>query len=101
MSGNIYSIELLHQGKYDSWEFGSGSDRDQFFGKVKKHFTGKELNEDAETDDTKIVQLSATSLEMDKAGLDQKIPYIWYDGDLFEEMLSFINEQYAEKKSGK
>lgn len=101
MSGNIYSIELLHQGKYDSWEFGNGSERDQFYDRVKKNFKGKELNEELATDDTRIVQLSATSLVMDKAGVEQKIPYVWYEGDLFEEMLGFINEQYAEKASGK
>ncbi|MDN3450941.1 hypothetical protein QMA09_12155 [Planococcus sp. APC 3906] len=101
MSGNIYSIELLHQGKYDSWEFSSDSERDQFYERVKKHFAGKELNEEAATDDAQIVQLSATSLEMDKAGVEQKIPYVWYEGDLFEEMLGFINGQYAEKENGK
>lgn len=95
MGGNIYSIELLHQGKYDSWEFSSDSDRDQFYEKVKKHFTGKELKDESATDDSRIVQLSATSLEMDKAGVDQKIPYVWYDGDLFEEMLGYINKQYT------
>lgn len=101
MGGNIYSIELLHQGKYDSWEFSNNRDRDEFYEKVKKHFEGKELKEESATDDTRIVQLSATSLEMDKAGVEQKIPYVWYEGDLFEEMLGFINEQYAEKASGK
>lgn len=96
MGVNIYSIELLHQGKYDSWEFSSGSDRDRFYEKVKKRFTGKELKEESATDDTRIVQLSATSIEMDKDVVSQKIPYVWYEGDLFEEMLGYINKQYAE-----
>ncbi|HSP22441.1 MAG TPA: hypothetical protein VLQ20_08925 [Planococcus sp. (in: firmicutes)] len=96
MGENIYSIELLHQGKYDSWEFSSDSDRDKFYESVKKKFMGKELKEELATDDTRIVQLSATSIEMDKESVDQKIPYVWYDQDLFEEMLGYINKQYAD-----
>lgn len=95
MGGNIYSIELLHQGKYDSWEFNNGSDRDKFYEKVKKQFLGKELKEESAIDDTRIVQLSATSLELGQDSVDQKIPYVWYDQDLFEEMLGFINKQYT------
>lgn len=95
MAENIYAIELLHQGKYDSWEFSSGRDRDQFYEKVKKHFTGKELKDESAIEDARIVQLSATSIEMDNDRVDQKIPYVWYDQDLFEEMLGYVNKQYA------
>lgn len=94
MVNHVYSIELLHQGKYDSWEFKTEHDRDQFYQKIKKVFTGHEIDGNSTIDDARIVQLSATSLDMSEEGVNQTSPYVWYDQELFEEILNIINKQY-------
>ncbi|TWT28379.1 hypothetical protein [Planomicrobium sp. CPCC 101110] len=98
MESDIYSIELLHQGKYESWEFKDESERDELFNKVKKRYAGKEIQDKNHADDRNIVQLSATSLHI-KAGNDvsQTVPFEWYDYDVFGEMLSYINSQYTKQ----
>ncbi|MGO1060054.1 hypothetical protein ACTL32_13045 [Planococcus sp. FY231025] len=95
MEEDIFSIELLHQGKYESWDFKDEAERDAFFSKVKDHFSGHEIREKEEdVDDLRIVQLSATSLQIKSGIADQKVPYEWYDQDSFEDMLGFINKHY-------
>lgn len=95
MEEDIYSIELLHQGKYESWDFEDETERDAFYSKVKKEFSGREIHEkEDEVDDRRIVQLSATSLKIKNGNVDQTVPYEWYDQDSFQEMLGFINRNY-------
>lgn len=95
MEEDIYSIELLHQGKYESWDFEKEAARDYFFNKVKKEFAGHEIRDKEEdVDDRRIVQLSATSLKIKNGSVDQTVPYEWYDQDSFEDMLAFINRNY-------
>lgn len=95
MEEDMYSIELLHRGKYESWDFEDESERDAFYDKVKQAFSGKEIQEqEDEVDDLSIVQLSATSLKIKNGMVDQTVPYVWYDQESFEEMLGFINRNY-------
>lgn len=95
MGNAIYSIELLCQGKYESWDFDSEKKRNYFYDKVKKEFSGHEIREKEEdVDDSKIAQLSATNLQIKSDGVSQVVPYVWYDASLFEEMLHFINQKY-------
>lgn len=95
MDENIFSIELLYQGKYESWDFKDEAERDAFYNKVKKEFSGHEIREDEDdVEDVRIVQLSATSLKVQNGSVDQKVPYKWYDQEAFEEMLGFINKNY-------
>ncbi|PSL41906.1 hypothetical protein B0H99_101152 [Planomicrobium soli] len=98
MDTDIYSIELLHQGKYESWEFGNESERDALFNKVKKRYAGKEIQDKNNADDRNIVQLSATSLHIKgKNDVFQVSPFEWYDYDVFGEMLSYINNEFNKK----
>ncbi|MGK7378187.1 hypothetical protein ACSFXN_10165 [Planococcus sp. 1R117A] len=100
MENEIYSIELLCQGKYESWDFESETKRNWFFEKVKKEFAGHEIHENEEdVDDSKIAQLSATNLQIKSDGVSQVVPYVWYEANLFEEMLEFINRKYEQKHS--
>lgn len=97
LENEIYSIEILCQGKYESWDFDSEKKRNYFFDKVKREFSGKEIKEKEEdVDDSKIVQLSATNLQIKIDGVSQVVPYVWYDASLFEEMLHFINHKYEQ-----
>lgn len=97
MEEDMYSIELLHRGKYESWDFEDEAERDAFYDKVKKAFSGHEIQEkEDEVDDLRIVQLSATSLKIKNGIVDQTVPYVWYDQDSFEEMLDFINRNYEQ-----
>jgi hypothetical protein len=95
MEANIFSIELLHQGKYESWDFNSESERDAFFKKVKERYAGKEIQDRNNAEDMKIVQLSATNLQIKgESDVSQVVPFEWYDYDVFGEMLSYINREY-------
>ncbi|TWT00996.1 hypothetical protein [Planomicrobium sp. CPCC 101079] len=98
METDIFSIELLCQGKYESWEFSDEGERDALFNKVKKRYVGKEIKDKNNADDRHIVQLSATSLHI-KAGNDvsQTVPFEWYDYDVFGEMLSYMNSEYTKQ----
>ena len=96
MGEDVYSVELLHQGKYESWDFKSEEERNDFFEAVKKKFAGKEISdENEEVEDNQIVKLSATSLHMQQEGVKQTVPYVWYDAPVFEGMLECINKQYG------
>lgn len=95
MVNHIFSIELLHQGKYDSWGFETEDDRNQFYEKIKEAFKEHELDEESATDDTRIVQLSATNLDISEEGVNQTIPYVWYDQEIFEKILKAINSHYG------
>lgn len=98
MGDNVYSVELLHQGKYESWDFKSEEERNDFFEAVKEKFAGKEIShENEEVEDNQIVQLSATSLHMEQEGVKQTVPYVWYDAPVFEGMLEFINKRYGKR----
>lgn len=95
MNDTVYAIELLHQGKYDSWEFPSEQSRDIFYEKTKRHFGGREIVNKETADDREIVQLSATSLNKElSTGEEQPVPYEWYEAGAFEEMHAFIVEQF-------
>lgn len=97
MVETVYAIELLHQGKYDSWEFSSEEKRNRFYEEVKKNFSGREIADKESVEDIEIVQLSATSVKTDEPGGDgQPVPYEWYEADAFEEMLAYINGNYTE-----
>ncbi|MGI2326992.1 hypothetical protein [Planococcus sp. YIM B11945] len=99
MEANLYSIELLHQGKYESWDFKNESERDSFFNMIKERYAGKEIQDRNKVDDAKIVQLSATNLQIKGENeVSQHVPFEWYDYDLFGEMLSFINDAYNKQK---
>jgi len=95
MEANIYSIEVLHRGKYESWDFSDERERDAFFNKVKERFAGKEIQDKNNADDMMIVQLSATNLHIKGQNeVSQVVPFEWFDYDVFGEMLSFINNEY-------
>lgn len=95
MESNMFSIELLHQGKYESWEFANESERDALFNKVKERYAGKEIQDRNNAEDMKIVQLSATNLHIKgENDVSQVVPFEWYDYDVFGEMLTFINSEY-------
>lgn len=95
MEEDIYSIELLHQGKYESWDFASEEERNEFFEDVKKKFNGQEIKDRNDVEDTRIVQLSATSLQIKKDGVSQTVPYKWYDAESYEDILKYINDNYS------
>lgn len=98
MSETVYAIELLHQGKYDSWEFPSEQARDTFYEKTKHHFDGREIANKETADDMEIVQLSATNLNKELgSGEGRPVPYEWYEAAAFEDMHAFIVEQYKAK----
>ncbi|MDN7241043.1 hypothetical protein QWY14_04535 [Planococcus sp. N028] len=95
MEAILYSIELLHRGKYESWDFSDERVRDAFFKKVKERFAGKEIKDRNNVEDMAIVQLSATNLQIkEKNEVSQVVPFEWYDYDVFGEMLAFINREY-------
>ena len=95
MEENLYTIEILHQGKYESWNFKSEAARDKFFENIKKKFTESEIPDKSdEVEDGRIVQLSASNLQMKNEGVSQTVPYEWFEAAIFEEMLTFINKEY-------
>lgn len=96
MEEDIYSIELLHQGKYESWDFAGEDTRDEFYENVKKQFKGHEIKDRENVEDTRIVQLSSTSLQIKKDGVSQTVPYEWYDAESYEAILEYINKNYSE-----
>lgn len=96
MEGNIFSVEILSQGKYESWEFRNEEARDELFGKIMERFKSHAIEDkNDDVDDASILQLSATSLKIkDDGRVDQQVPYEWYDADQFESLLEFINNEY-------
>ena len=95
MEENMYSIELLHQGKYESWDFRDEAARDAVFNKVKQRYAGKEIQDRNNVEDMKIVQLSSTNLQFkEKSNVSQVVPFEWYEYDVFGEMLAYINSEY-------
>lgn len=96
MGEDIYSIELLHQGKYESWDFSGEEKRNEFYEDVKNKFKGHEIKDRENVEDTRIVQLSSTSLQIKKDGVSQTVPYEWYDADSYEAILEYINKNYSE-----
>ncbi|RNF40447.1 hypothetical protein [Planococcus salinus] len=97
MEENMYSIELLHQGKYESWDFKDEKTRDEMFEKVKKEFADRRIDEKNEdVDDSKIVQLSATNLKIKDDGVSQTVPYEWYRSSAFNDILVSLNHRYED-----
>lgn len=96
MEGNIFSIEIICQGKYESWEFKNEVARDELFNKILERYKDHAIEEkNEEVDDASILQLSATSLKIKEDGnVEQQVPYEWFDADQFEELLDFINNEY-------
>lgn len=96
MEGNIFSIEIICQGKYESWDFRNEEARDELYNKIKEQFSAHTIaDKESEVDDTQILQLSATSLKIkEDGGVDQQVPYEWYGVEQFEELLSYINNEY-------
>lgn len=96
MEGNIFSIEIICQGKYESWEFKNEVARDELFTKILEHFKQYAIaDKDSDIDDARILQLSATSLKIKEDGnVDQQVPYEWYEAEQFEELLNYINNEY-------
>lgn len=96
MEGNIFSIEIICQGKYESWDFRNEVARDELYDKILEKFNSHAIaDKENDVDDTQILQLSATSLKIKEDGeVDQQVPYEWYDADQFEELLSYINNEY-------
>lgn len=96
MEGNIFSIEIISQGKYDSWEFRNEAARDEFFNEILNHFSEHAIRDKGDdVDDSSILQLSATSLKVKEDGnVDQQVPYEWYDASQFEAFLDYINNEY-------
>lgn len=95
----VYSIEVLCRGKYESWEFDNEDERDTFYRAVKKQFAESAYDQEpADAQDTDILQLSANSLHInDKDEVEQKMHYDWFAYDSFGDMLSFINKRYKKK----
>ncbi|MFC4712281.1 hypothetical protein [Planococcus dechangensis] len=91
----VYSIEVLCRGKYESWEFDQEDERDKFYEAVKKQFAGHAFEQEpTEVEDTDILQLSANSMHIsDNGEVDQKMRYDWFHYDSFGDMMSFINAQ--------
>lgn len=100
MEENIFTIEILSRGKYESWDFENESDRDEFYEKVKKEFSDKAIQDkNDEVGDGQIVQISSTSLKIKSDGdVDQTVPFEWYSADYFEDILGFINKKYNKNK---
>lgn len=96
MNDKIYTIELLYQGKYESWDFKDPVARNDLFIKTKEEFSPYSLDEENDDiDDLAIVQLSASSLHVKEDGdVTQRVPYEWFEGRVFRDMLAFINENY-------
>lgn len=96
MEGNIFSIEIICQGKYESWDFRNEEARNKLYNKIKEQFRGDTIEDkESDVDDTQILQLSATSLKIKEDGeVDQQVPYEWYGAEQFEELLSYINNEY-------
>ncbi len=96
MEGNIFSIEIISQGKYESWEFKNEEAREELFNKILERFNDHAIKDKSDdVDDSRIVQLSATSLKIKEDGkVDQQVPYEWYEADQFEQLLEFINDEY-------
>lgn len=96
MNNNVYSVEILSSGKYESWEFESREVRDSFYNKVVNEFNEQKVNkEQGEIEDTMIVQLSSNNLELQKDGeYIQNMTVEWFDYDVFSRMLDFINSKF-------
>ncbi|WP_088006299.1 hypothetical protein [Indiicoccus explosivorum] len=100
MGEKIYTIELLYQGKYESWNFEDPVIRNEVYNKAREKFREYTVaEEDDQVDDLAIAQLSASSLRIKEDGdVAQRVPYEWFDGRIFRELLSFINEEYNRVK---
>jgi len=96
MEANIFSIEIISRGKYESWEFKDEEARDELFKKISEHFKEHAIADKSDNvDDSRILQLSATSLKIKEDGnVDQKAPYEWYEADQFEALLDYVNKEY-------
>ncbi|MFD1030808.1 hypothetical protein [Metaplanococcus flavidus] len=96
MEGNIFSIEVISQGKYESWEFKNEVARDELFKKIMDRYQEHAIKEKSDdVDDSSILQLSATSLKIKEDGnVDQQVPYEWYDANQFGDLLDYINNEY-------
>lgn len=96
MEENIFSIEILSQGKYESWDFKTEEAREELFKKILERFSEHAIaDKNDDIDDSRILQLSATSLKInDDGNVDQQVPYEWFEADQFEKLLEFINSEY-------
>ncbi|HSI68550.1 MAG TPA: hypothetical protein VK947_14065 [Planococcus sp. (in: firmicutes)] len=95
MEGNLYTIEILHQGKYESWNFKNETERNKFFERIKTEFKEQEIPDKSDDiEDERILQLSASSLKLKNEEVSQTVPFEWFEAIIFEDMLSFINEEY-------
>ncbi|HSJ37369.1 MAG TPA: hypothetical protein VK945_04070 [Planococcus sp. (in: firmicutes)] len=97
METNIYSIEIISRGKYESWGFKNEEARDELFKKILERFKDHAIADKGDdVDDARILQLSATSLKIKEDGnFDQRVPYEWYEADQFEALLDYINNEYT------
>ena len=95
----VYSIEVLCRGKYESWQFEQEVERDKFYESVKSQFVEQAFKEEpTDIEDSEILQLSANSMHIaDDGDVDQQIRYDWFHYDSFGDMLSFINGRFKEK----
>ncbi|ANU28213.1 hypothetical protein [Planococcus versutus] len=98
MNKNVYSLEILYSGKYESWEFDDRPKRDDFYKKVVERFAKQEVKQAGnELEDTQIIQLSANNLEFQEEGkYTQDMIYEWFEYDIFNQMLEFINKEYEQ-----
>ncbi len=96
MTKNVYSLEILYSGKYESWDFEQRDKRDVFYNRIVEYFAKQKVDkEDSQIEDTQIVQLSANNLEFQQNGeYTQDMMYEWFEYDIFSQMLEFINAHY-------
>lgn len=96
MSNNVFSMEILYSGKYESWKFEDRQKRDAFYEQVVQQFADQKINgQEEDIDDTHIVQLSSNNLEIQENGkYVQDTSYEWFEYDVFSQMLDFINDKY-------
>ncbi|AQU79452.1 MULTISPECIES: hypothetical protein [Planococcus] len=100
MSNNVFSMEILYSGKYESWEFENRQKRDVFYEQVVQQFADQKINGQEEgIDDTRIVQLSSNNLKIQENGeYAQDTRYEWFEYDVFSQMLDFINNKYNQSE---
>ncbi|MFD2046025.1 hypothetical protein ACFSTA_12455 [Ornithinibacillus salinisoli] len=96
MSNLIYEFSILYNKRQTSWEFETPQARNTFFDTVKEKFSGKEyVNKNKALGKKDIVQISVNDVRQDSIeGIADIVPYEWYDGEVYNELMEFVTNEY-------
>lgn len=101
MSDIIFEFEVMYNGKETTWEFDTAKQRDKFFETVVNRFSGKEYkNKNQALISPDIIQVSVSNVMTGSLeNMADIIPHKWYDGEIIDELIDFVNAEYLRIKT--